>query len=102
MNKKLLPIVVTLSLVLSFLLAIPASAMIPVSPPPEPVQAWNRTTAGDVTDIAVGDLNGDGKEDVVAIDNMLTATRYMRFQAMGRKIGNGQTTPMGGICCRGW
>jgi len=67
MNKKFLPIAVTLSLVLSFLLAIPASAT-GVPPPPEPVQAWNWTTAGDVTDIAVGDLNKDGKDDVVAIE----------------------------------
>ncbi len=67
MNKKLLSVGVTIIMVFSLLLAIPASA-IPVSPPPQPVQAWNWTTAGDVTDIAVGDLNKYGKDDVVAID----------------------------------
>jgi hypothetical protein len=75
MNKKLLSVAVTISLVLSFLLAMPASAN--AVSPPQPVQAWNWTTAGDVTDIAVGDLNGDEKEDVVAIDNfMLPATLH--------------------------
>ncbi|MGA2671365.1 MAG: VCBS repeat-containing protein [Dehalococcoidia bacterium] len=65
MNKKLLPVVVTLSLVLSFLLAIPAGAN---AGPPLPEELWSYNTTGDVTDIAVGDLNGDEKDDVVAIE----------------------------------
>jgi hypothetical protein len=72
MNKRLLSVGVTICMVLSFLLAIPASATV-VPPPPEPIQAWNFTTAGNVTDIAVGDLNKDYKSDVVAIDDFVPA-----------------------------
>jgi len=66
MNKKLLSVAVTLSLVLSFLLAIPAGAT--TVAPPLPEELWSYNTTGDVTDIAVGDLNKDGKDDVVAIE----------------------------------
>jgi hypothetical protein len=69
MDKKLVSVAVTIVMVLSFLLAIPASA-IPVGPP-LPEQLWSYNTTMDVTDIAVGDLNGDGEEDVVAIEAML-------------------------------
>jgi hypothetical protein len=69
MNRKLLSVAVTIIVVLSFLLAIPASA-IPVGPP-LPEELWSYDTTMDVTDIAVGDLNGDGEEDVVAIEAML-------------------------------
>jgi hypothetical protein len=69
MNKKLLSVAVTIIVVLSFLLAIPAGA-IPVGPP-LPEELWSYNTTMDVTDIAVGDLNGDGEEDVVAIEAML-------------------------------
>ena len=69
MNRKLLSVAVTIIVVLSFLLAIPAGA-IPVGPP-SPEQLWSYNTTMDVTDIAVGDLNGDGEEDVVAIEAML-------------------------------
>jgi hypothetical protein len=68
MNRKLLSVAVTIIVVLSFLLAIPAGA-IPVGPP-LPGELWSYNTSGDVTDIAVGELNGDGKEDVVAIDDI--------------------------------
>jgi hypothetical protein len=66
MNKKLLSVAVTISLVLSFLVAIPAGAGI--VGPPLPEDLWSYNTTGDVTDIAVGDLDGDGKDDVVAIE----------------------------------
>jgi hypothetical protein len=70
-SKRLLSTAVIAIMVISFLVIMPAGAIVPVPaapPPPEPVQAWNWTTSGDVTDIAVGDLNRDGKDDVVAID----------------------------------
>jgi len=69
MNKKLLSVAVTISLVISFLLAIPAGA-IEVGGPPLPEQLWSYNTSGDVTDIAVGDVNVDGKDDVVSIENV--------------------------------
>lgn len=96
MNKKLLSVAVTISLVLSFLVAIPASAMIPVSPTPEPVQAWNWTTTGDVTDIAVGDLNKDGKDDVVAIDNFMPADTLHAIPGEGPGGWQWQDTSMAG------
>ncbi len=67
MNKKLLPVVVTISLVLSFSLAIPVAAN--MVHPPLPEELWSYNTSGNVTDIAVGDLNKDDKDDVVAIDD---------------------------------
>jgi hypothetical protein len=36
--------------------------------PPPPEVLWAYNVSDDITDIAVGDLNGDGNEDVVAID----------------------------------
>jgi len=66
MNKKLLSVAVTISMLLSFLLAIPAGAT--TVAPPLPEELWSYNTTGDVTDIAVGDLNKDGKDDVVAIE----------------------------------
>jgi hypothetical protein len=70
MNKKLLPVAVTIAMVLCLLLVIPAGAYTPVGPP-EPEELWSYNTTCDVTDVAVGDLNKDGKDDVVAIDNLL-------------------------------
>jgi len=69
MNKKLLSVAITVSLVLSFLLAVPAGASPPVDPP-VPEELWSYNTSGDVTDVAVGDVNGDGKDDVASIENV--------------------------------
>jgi len=60
-------------MLLSFLLAIPAGAIPPVGPP-LPEDLWSYNTSGDVTDVAVGDLNKDSKDDVVAIDNFIVGT----------------------------
>jgi hypothetical protein len=74
MNKKLVSVAVILSILLSFLVAIPASANMVA--PPLPEELWSYNTTWDVTDIAVGDLNGDGEEDVVAIDFILPGTLH--------------------------
>jgi hypothetical protein len=74
MNKRLFSVTVVLSLVFSVLLAIPAGANF--VGPPLPEELWSYNTTWDVTDIAVGDLNGDGKEDVVAIDGVLVDTLH--------------------------
>jgi hypothetical protein len=46
----------------------------PITEPAAPVLLWQQDVEGDVTDLAVGDLNGDRNEDVAAIDNTLFAT----------------------------
>jgi uncharacterized repeat protein (TIGR01451 family) len=40
----------------------------PITEPPAPELLWVQNVEGDVTDLAVGDLNGDNKEDVAALD----------------------------------
>jgi hypothetical protein len=68
-KRKFLPLAVTTMMIISLMAVIPASAVEGPPEPPEPVELWTPyPTDWDVTDIAVGDLNGDNKEDVVAIE----------------------------------
>jgi hypothetical protein len=46
------------------------SVLLNISKPPEPVLLWKQSVNDDITDIAVGDLDGDLKADVAAIDTL--------------------------------
>jgi hypothetical protein len=72
MNKGLLSVAMILSVALSFLLAIPATAS--TVGPPLPEDLWSYNATADITDIAIGDLDNDGNDDVVAIDNLSGAS----------------------------
>jgi len=65
---KIISMAVTLSILLSLLVAAPLAAKAPKILVPQPDLLWTYNTTYAVTDIATGDLNGDGKDDVVAIE----------------------------------
>ena len=95
-SKRLLSTAVIAIMVISFLVIMPVGATVVVAPPPQPVQAWNWTTDADVTDIAVGDLNRDGKDDVVAIDNFMLVDTLHAIAGEGPGAWNWQDTSMSG------
>jgi hypothetical protein len=64
---RIISVAVTLSILLSLLVVAPLSAGAPVTEAPEPELLWSEGTLNDVADLATGDLNGDGKDDVVSI-----------------------------------
>jgi len=64
---RVLSVAVTLSILLSLLVVAPLSAGAPVTEAPEPDLLWSEGTINDVADLATGDLNGDGRDDVVSI-----------------------------------
>ena len=66
---RIISIVVTFTMLLALLVVEPVGAVETLAP--EPDLLWSYNTTYDVTDIATGDLNGDGKDDVVAIENSL-------------------------------
>ena len=71
-SEKQRPGVIIAAILLAMILVISTGQAIPVSVYPEPVLAWlNTQSNGDITDVAVGELVGNGGADVVFIDNFI-------------------------------
>ncbi len=68
---RITAVAVTLSMLLSLLVVAPLDAKVDA---PEPELLWSKGTSHDVADLATGDLNGDGKDDVVSIEYAATRT----------------------------
>jgi len=67
-DKKMAIMITTIMVISAFALVMPVSAQ---NGPPEPVELWNYPTSGNVTDIALGHLDGNPGDDVAAIDDFL-------------------------------
>jgi len=65
-GSRIISIAITLSLLLALIVVAPLSALETLAPEPELL--WSEGTSHDVADLATGDLNVDGKDDVVAIE----------------------------------
>jgi hypothetical protein len=78
-EEKIFAIVMVLSIIASaFTVASSIVAAGSITPqPPEPEIIWkNSDSVGDVTDVAIGDLNNDGIDDVAFIDNEMPDTVF--------------------------
>jgi hypothetical protein len=69
---RIIAVAVTLSILLSLVVIAPLGAFVILAP--EPDLLWSEGTSHDVADLATGDLNGDGKDDVVSISPLVPAT----------------------------
>jgi hypothetical protein len=52
------------------------------------VEMWKYSAQDDITDIAVGELNGDDNEDVLAIDAMIYTLHVLRGEGDGAGLGD--------------
>ncbi len=70
-SDKKMAIVVTVIIIVSVFAAIPATQAVIIVPYPAPDEKWKNTDShGDVTDVAIGDLTGNGIDDVAFIDDV--------------------------------
>jgi hypothetical protein len=58
---------------------------------PQPDVLWSYKVDHDITDVAVGELNGDGKQDVAAIDFRPFDATLFALRGEGNGSGNGST-----------
>jgi hypothetical protein len=87
-SDKKRAILIAAILAAAMIAAIPATQAV-IIPPPEPDLGWENTQShGDVTDVAIGDLTGNGIADVAFIEAMPPPTVFALYGNNGTEYWN--------------
>lgn len=84
-GSRIISVAITLSVLLSLLVVAPLGAVVETEAP-EPDLLWSKSTTHDVADIATGDLNGDGKDDVVSISLVFNTETVIAWSGVDGSI----------------